>query len=314
MFRFGGLMGACAVVIAAIGAGGDSAGGQQGKKPVKPKRADVERKLEIPFSREHVDARKIDVFLPKGKRNGCCIFFIHGGGWAGGDKKGWHAVMEHFCGLGYVCTSCNYRLAPKWRFPVHVEDVRLAMSWVKERAEEYGFDAKRMAVLGSSAGGHLAAMLATIRPEDDLGATAEMKVRDTTPAAAVCLCSVLSCHYYEDAHKGVYPMLDRFLGANEKQKPDLVRQASPIDRVCGKEPPFIMIVGDADDTTPVSLHEAMRDKLSDHGVHSELIVLPGVKHGFGYGVRSAAQKKMLVHVERFLGEVLLKPKGQGGAE
>jgi len=165
-------------------------------------------------------------------------------------------------------------------------------------------------VLGSSAGGHLAAMLATTQPEDDLGVTAQMGTRATLPAAAVCLCSVLSVHYYPDAKAGIPAMLDRFLGTNEEKDPETVRRASPLDRVCGKEPPFLMIVGDADDTTPVSLHEAMREAVLAKGGSAELIVLAGVKHGYGYGVTSDAQKQMLVHVERFLGATL----GVGGGK
>lgn len=245
---------------------------------------------------------KLDVFLPAGSGNGCCIFFIHGGGWAGGSKGSWHPVMEHFCALGYVCTSANYRLLPDWRFPTQFADVRLAMAYVKARAAEYGFDPGKMAALGSSAGGHLAAMLATTQPADDLGASDELTARDTLPAAAVCLCSVLSCHDYAGAHSGVPKMLDRFLGPGAGD-PEVVRAASPIDRVCGKEPPFLMVVGDADDTTPVSLHEAMRGKLVGNGVRAELVVLPGVKHGFGYGVKSSAQKEALAHIERFLAGV-----------
>jgi len=258
--------------------------------------------LDLSYSAADPQVCRLDVFLPAGPGNGCCIFFVHGGGWAGGNKESWHPVMEHFRALGYVCTSADYHLLPDRRFPSQLEDVRLAMAWVKSRAGEYGFDPGKVAVLGSSAGGHLAAMLATTQAEDDLGVTDELTSRDTLPAAAVCLCSVLSCHHYADAHAGVAKMLDRFLGPGADD-PEVVRSASPIDRVRGKEPPFLMVVGDADETTPVSLHEAMRDRLVEKGVGAELVVLEGVKHGFGYGVKSSAQKETLGHIERFLAAV-----------
>ncbi len=264
----------------------------------------IRKLLDVPYSTSHTDFRKLDVFLPGGEQNGACIFFIHGGGWAGGEKVSWHAVMEHFARLGYVCTSANYRLSPEWRFPAHVEDVRLAMSFVKERASEYGFEAHRVAALGSSAGAHLVAMLATIDAGEELGMTGEVNVRDTKPDAAVLLCGVLSCHYYECESEGVPRMIDRFLGASPSEKPELASQASPLDRIDGDEPPFLMVVGDADPTTPVALHEAFRDRVRAGAGKAELHVLPGVKHGFGYGVKTEAQKKTLALVGPFLKEVL----------
>jgi acetyl esterase/lipase len=287
-------------------AGPSNAGEPEGQEPP------IRKMIDIPYSKEHTDFRKIDVFLPGDNRNGACIFFIHGGGWAGGKKEGWHAVMEYFARRGYVCTSANYRLAPDWRFPAHVEDVRLAMSFVKERAEEYGFDRNRVASLGSSAGAHLVAMLATIDADEELGITEEVRIRDTKPNAAVLLCGVLSCRYYECESEGVPGMIDRFFGVSPEEKPELAAQASPLERIDGDEPPFLMVVGDADPTTPVSLHEAFREEVLEKGGEAELVVLPGVKHGFGYGVTSDAQKKTLALVEPFL-EKTIGGKKQSGA-
>ncbi len=253
--------------------------------------------MNISYSTEADGIRKIDVFLPKGNPNGCCIFFVHGGGWSGGDKESWHAVMKHFCRLGFLCTSAEYHLAPDWHYPKHVEDVRLAMSFVKSKACDWGFDPNKIAVLGSSAGGHLAAMLATIRPEDELGMSDEVTVRDTVPQAAVVLCGVLDDALYDGKHK---EMFERFIGVTRDEKPELYREALPLYRVTGKEPPFIIISGDADTTTPLDMQKRMRDALIAKGGAAELVVLPGVKHGYGYGVTSDAQKQMLVHVERFL--------------
>lgn len=256
--------------------------------------------LDVVYSPADPDVCRLDAFLPESAPNGCCIFFIHGGGWAGGSKESWHAVMEHFVRQGYVCTSATYHLVPGWHFPRQFEDVRTAMAFVRTHASEWGFDPRRMAVFGSSAGGHLAAMLATTQPDDDLGLTTEMSTRETLPAAAVCLCSVLTCHADDRAHEGIPGMVARFLGTTEEESPEVFAAASPIDRVRGKEPPFLMIVGDADKTTPVGQHEDMRNALRRHGVSAQLIVLPGVSHGHGYGVTTDAQQQMLAHVGRFL--------------
>lgn len=264
----------------------------------------MEKLPDLTFSAEHQDVRLIDVFLPGANANSACIFFVHGGGWAGGSRQAWHPVMEHYCELGYVCTSADYRLVPDWQFPAPVEDLRIAMSFVKEHAAEWSFETTRVGAWGSSSGAHLAALLATIRPEDELGMSAEVRIRDTVPNALVCLCGVLTVHRYE-SHDGVPKMLDNFMGVSEDEDPERYRLGSPIDLVCGKEPPFLMIVGDEDRTTPAGLHEQMRDALTGKGVSAELVILPGVGHGFGYGVQSDAQKETLKITEPFIEKALL---------
>ena len=260
----------------------------------------MERRLDIPYSAHERDVRLIDVFLPGGNANGCCIFFIHGGGWHAGTKEGWHSVAEHFATLGYVCTSAEYHLAPDWKLAAQAEDLRIAMSFVKSHAAEWGFDPARVAALGSSAGAHLVALLATIQPDDELGLTPEVTVRETRPAAAVCFNSIFSMHEADQAQESLAEAIRDVVGATEAEDPDAFSQASPLDRITGAEPPFLMIVGDADDLTPIASHEVMRDALVARGVPAELVVLPGVNHGFGYGVASDAQKTAHAQVERYL--------------
>jgi len=258
----------------------------------------MKKLLDISYSTIDADIRKIDVFLPENDlNNNPCIFFIHGGGWSGGSRQQWHPVMEHFCNLGYVCTSCSYHLLPDYRSPTQLEDVRLAMSFIKERADEYGFDENKVAVWGSSAGGYLCAMLATIGDDDNLGITPEVTIRNTRPAAAVYLCSVLSLH-----KDGFYS--PGFLGKEEEEDPELYSRFSPVDRITSATPPAIMIVGDKDITTPIAMHECMKKECEKNKIFAQLEVLLEIEHGYGYGVVTDAQKKNLELAEQFLGEYL----------
>ncbi|MBL4591372.1 MAG: alpha/beta hydrolase [Phycisphaerales bacterium] len=89
------------------------------------------------------------------------IVYIHGGGWGIGDKSnamrfkpGW-AIRN-----GWILVSINYRLSPDVMHPEHARDAAAAVAWVFEHAEEFGGDAKQIAVMGHSAGAHLAAIVA----------------------------------------------------------------------------------------------------------------------------------------------------------
>jgi len=262
----------------------------------------MNEQMGVVFSEEHRDFRVMDLFLPEADRaNGACVLFIHGGGWSGGERAAWHAVAQRLCGLGYVTASTDYRLAPQWKYPAAVEDVRLAMGWLRARAEQYGFAPDRMAALGSSAGGHLAAMLATIRPEDDLGVTPELPLRDTVPNAVVCYCPVLDVAGWGKTHPDA---VEAFLGKPPDEDPQLCAQASPTERVTGQEPYVLFVHGSADETVPISQCMEMGKRLGEAGAQADLVVLSDVGHGFGYGVETPAQREALRRVEPFLKNVL----------
>ena len=262
----------------------------------------MQEMLAVPFSREHTDARLIDVYLPD-NANGRCVLCIHGGGWSGGGRGGWTSVAKHYCDLGYVTGSADYRLAGDWTHPAQIEDVRLAMGWMRARADEYGFAPDRIAVLGSSAGAHLVALLATIQPDDDLGLTDELPDRDTPPNAVISYCGVLDVPDWATMSPG---SVEKFLGKPAEDDPELTRSASPTHRVSGGEPPFLFLHGDADTTVPLAQSVDMEQKLRAAGVRAETVVLAGVGHGYGYGVDTPAQKESLTHGERFLDAVFGK--------
>jgi arylformamidase len=89
------------------------------------------------------------------------MLFIHGGGWVGGDKAHVGFKPEAFTQAGYVFISANYQLSPQAVFPTHVQDVARAIAWVVKNIRTYGGDPERIFLMGHSAGGHLATLIAT---------------------------------------------------------------------------------------------------------------------------------------------------------
>jgi acetyl esterase/lipase len=262
----------------------------------------MKERFDIVYSAEHTDRRRIDVFRPGGDASGAGIYFIHGGGFSGGSKEQWREVARHFCRAGYACASVEYRLAPDWKFPEWVADARLGMSWFKQRAAEYGFDPARVASAGSSAGGYLALILATIGPDDDLGRSDEMAVADTRPAAVVAYCPATSMHEARRwPGREAYPKL---MPAPEAEDPELYRAASLEDRVRGDEPPMIFLHGDADDLIPLAESVELAARINALGGRAEVARIAGAPHGFGYGVKTDHQRAALAHAERFLKGVL----------
>lgn len=110
------------------------------------------------------NALSVDVYEPV-REAGCpgapVLVYVHGGGWAKGDKSAVGEKADCFTQAGYVFVSANYRMTPQVQFPVHAEDVARAIAWVVEHLDEYGGDPDRIFLMGHSAGAHLVSLLAT---------------------------------------------------------------------------------------------------------------------------------------------------------
>src|SRR5712692_5919531 len=104
----------------------------------------------------------VDAYLPAAGGLYPAVVAIHGGAWWSGDKSEWASSCRQLAAVGFACFSVNYRLAPRYPFPAAVDDVTAATRWIRENADRYGVDPTRLGAIGSSAGGHLAAMIGVL--------------------------------------------------------------------------------------------------------------------------------------------------------
>ena len=104
---------------------------------------------------------KLDLYLPKGAKDYPVFFFIHGGGWTGGNKNSFGPIGKTFASNGIAFVAVNYRLTPTVKHPDHAKDAAEAFAWTVANLGKDGADTKRIFVAGHSAGGHIAALLGT---------------------------------------------------------------------------------------------------------------------------------------------------------
>ncbi len=230
------------------------------------------------------ERHKLDLYLPE-KAAGLLplIIWVHGGGWQNGSKDGCPPLRGGYIERGYAVASINYRLSGHAVFPAQIEDCKAAIRWLRAHAKEYGLDAKRFGVWGSSAGGHLVALLGTSGDvkEFDVGANLDQSSR----VQAVCdyygptdFTVFVTTPGYERHATADAPEAKLIGGAVLENKAKAAR-VNPITYVSKDDPPFLIVHGDRDPTVPINQSQLLFEALKKTGVSAHFHTILGAGHG-----------------------------------
>ncbi len=203
----------------------------------------------------------LHVYLPDEDRAHPFVFAIHGGSWRNGNQESYGYLWPKFKPLGIALVLASYRVSTTAPFPAAYHDLVQALGWLKAHGNSEGLDTSRCALLGASAGGHLAMLLAA-------RATAEDLPRPHICAVAqYCGIMDLTAQYAWDENHG-RTMTRSFLGAEPAAAPDLYQAASPLAHLHSGMPPVWMAHGTADSIVPLqqSLSTVERLRQLDHDV------------------------------------------------
>jgi acetyl esterase/lipase len=172
---------------------------------------------------------KLDLYLPKGRKDYPVLFFVHGGAWRSGNKNLYGPIGRTFARNGVGAVIINYRLSPKFKHPAHIQDVARAFAWTHRNIGKYGGKQDRIFVCGHSAGGHLVALLAC----DESHLKAE-KLTCKAIRGMVPLC-------------GVYTIApNRIFQSAFGTDAAVCKAASPLTHVSGDHPPALIVYADKD--------------------------------------------------------------------
>jgi acetyl esterase/lipase len=201
------------------------------------------------------------------------IVFVHGGGWRLGSKRVFGpeiSVQESFERIvadGFGVASVDYRLSGEAHFPAQLDDLRLAIGWLREQGDEFGIDASRLVVWGESAGATIGALVA-LEP----GSGVRGVIDWYGPS------NLLSIAESESAEELAGSRETGWLGATALDEPELARRASPVFAVAAGAPPFHIEHGAADAFVSPAQSDELAAALSAHGVPVELISVAGANH------------------------------------
>ena len=269
---------------------------QQKKKKKKeaPLPSNVEVLEGLEYAKHNGISLLLDLYRPKDAKEPVpAIVFVHGGGWKNGSRKsgkrGAWLVPE-----GFAIASISYRLTDKGQWPDQINDCYAAVRWVRKNAEKYGLDPKNVGCWGTSAGGHLVALMGTrTYPGDEEVSSRVQAVCDWFgPSELLSMPpnNVGNGRTEEDIAKSNGAKL---LGATVRDVPKLAKDASALDNVSKDDAAFLIMHGDADKGVPVIQSQKLHDKLIAHGVQSRLIVLKGAGHGGAQFLSPESKQAML---------------------
>ena len=213
-----------------------------------------------------------DVFKPA-KANGSAVLFMVSGGWF----SRWQPPQERLASFqalfdrGITVIAVHHGSAPRFKVPEAVADVRRAVRHVRLNAKNYGVNPERLGVWGGSAGGHLSLMLGLGSDAGDPNAT------DPVERVSDAVKTVVAFYPPVDLRGMVGPS-ERFPALDFDAK--LAADISPLLFVDAKDPPTLIVHGDADTLVPIASGKSIHEALKAANVETQMIVIEGGDHGF----------------------------------
>lgn len=238
--------------------------------------------------------QKMNICLPEDtqKREKTAVIFVHGGAWVIGDRINMMGHCQWFAKHGHVSASIDYRLAPNNHHPDAVYDVREAVRYFQTHATQYGIDADRVVIAGSSAGGHLVLMAAldgsgegnankATRPVKVAGVISVAGPTDLTRPDACVLCEQHVRSYLDDAR---------------------ATDVSPVNYASADDPPVLLIHGKQDPTVRFAQAEVMVEALRKANVPVTLLTFKYNGHELAYALveNVSYSRRMMKSMLRFV--------------
>ena len=249
-------------------------------------------------------AHRIDLCLEfyvsrdSSRRLGKAVIMVHGGAWTANDRHSPQVVCHSLAEAGFAVFSLDFRDGRNGKHPCAVRDITAGIRYVRARAEDFGIDAHRIALIGSSSGGHLA-LLSAIQPDipEHRGAAPAVEGADELSAGVCCVAALwpvsdplrrlqhaietgrdelVEAHfrYYRDEEHMRHASVQRRLGAGEAEN----------------LPPLLVVQPGEDANVPRDMTLDLIRAYQDAGGTVHYLFYPGLPHGFAYGESCATTR------------------------
>jgi len=248
---------------------------------------------------------KLDLYLPAKPVTGGLLVFVHGGAWRGGSKDG---VPKIFPDNGIPTASVEFRQSTEAKFPAQIHDIKAAIRFLRAKADTYGYNAKRIVIVGSSSGGHLAVLTGVTNGNTDVEGKVGDYLQQSSNVQAIVdyygatnLTTILaqSTPFGLNVRK---PALELLLGTEPEKNIDLAKLASPVFHVDKNDPPLLIFHGEQDAQMPISQSHELVGAYKKNNLDVMFEVVYGAAHGGDLFYNPDRLKIALDFIEKHLSE------------
>ena len=237
-------------------------------------------KLDLSYAKYGDRTLEMDLYRPKDSWGALpAILCIHGGGWAKGSRKNYQKIAQSLALRGYLTAAISYRLSGEAAFPAAIHDCKAAVRFLRAHADTLGVHPNKIGAIGSSAGGHLAALLATSNGIGELegrGGNSNFSSRIQAVVPMGAQTDFLSERTREVSRDR--EIWKQFMNGSQEENRKLYGLASPFEHLDSGDPPVLFITGEMDDESTRATK--FRTRLTELGIASDLRIIEGAPHGF----------------------------------
>lgn len=279
-------------------------------------------KTEIIYGRKDGMALTMTMLTPKQNFNGKAIISVLSGNWVSSDRmrEDFADKSQMYIDRGYTVFGVMLGCQPRYTIPDEIADLKRSVRFIRYNAKEYGIDADKIGITGSSSGGHLSLMIATANETVNLKSTDPVdKVSSRVQAAAVFypptdfinfggpntsetinqtglifagVAAAFDFKFWNDTTKTYVTITDT------KKRLAIAKEVSPVNSVSSDDPPVIIIHGDKDVLVPKQQSESIIAKFKEAKVPCNLIIKEGGGHG--WRKREVEEKNFLDWFDKYL--------------
>jgi acetyl esterase/lipase len=218
----------------------------------------------------------LDAYYKKGKKPQPGVILIHGGGWKSGNKSQLKIFAQEIASKGYSCFAVEYRLSPEAKYPAAIFDIKNAIKFIKRNSKKFNVNPNKVAVLGCSSGGQMAALIGTTN--NNLEFEELTGVNQNASVQAIINLDGILAFKHPESEEGKVASL--WLGGTYEEKPDVWNQASALTHVSASTPPILFINSDM-----TRFHAGRTDmiaKLNTYTIYCEVKNIPNSPHSFWF--------------------------------
>ncbi|MEZ4971028.1 MAG: alpha/beta hydrolase [Flavobacteriaceae bacterium] len=222
---------------------------------------------------------KLDIYHSKDiEKEAPLIIFIHGGAWKKGNKHDYLVYLASYAKKGYVTATIQYRLTDVAKYPAQLHDVEDAVRWLKHNAANYHIDAGKVALVGGSAGGHLAMLNAYSNTPDDMDANG-------VSANVQALVNFYGPSNLTDETAINASSVQYLIGKSYEEAPEMYKMASPLFLISKNAPPTLIFQGTLDELVPYEQSDILHATIQKAGAISYYHKLKGWPHTMDASVK-----------------------------